>query len=273
MQFKSISGALGAEVSGVNLADDLSEKQIETIRAGFHEHIALVFRDQDVPPHKQVAFTEIFGPVEPHPLRPRRHLEEAPGIMVLENRPGTPGPRNDFWHSDLSHLPEPPTATCLHAIDVPTGRGDTMVCNSYLAYENLSEGMQQVLGEMKAVHSGEATRQRHQSDRTGLPVADVPPDEVHPVVRAHPETGRKALYINPFFTTRFEDMTVEESQPMLAFLYAQATKPEHVYRHQWAPGDVLIWDNRCTMHYAVKDYDENNRRYIHRATASGNRPF
>ena len=272
MNVTPLGAALGAEIASVDLSRPMSDSLAEAIGDAFHEHQVLVARGQSLPPEAQVRFTEAFGAVDPHPLNPRRHLEEQPGVMVLENRPGTPGPRNDFWHSDLSHMEHPPAITCLHAITVPEARGDTMYCNTYLGYESLSERLREVLEGLRAVHSGEATRRRNNEEGQGLRINDVPPPCVHPVVRTHPATGRKSLYVNPFFTTHFEDMSPEESAGLLSFLYSNATRPEFIYRHRWAPGDVVLWDNRCTMHYAVKDYDESMPRYMHRTTAAGDRP-
>ena len=133
--------------------------------------------------------------------------------------------------------------------------------------------MQQLLDSLQALHSGEATARRNREEATdALPISDVPPPVAQPVVRTHPETGRKALYINPFFTQRFTDMSESESAPILQYLHEQATRPENLYRHRWQKGDVLMWDNRCAMHYAIKDYDEHMPRHLHRTTAAGDRP-
>jgi taurine dioxygenase len=268
-----LTGALGAEVSGVDLSQELDAASAEAVRGAFHEHIVLVFRHQSVAPAVQVAFTELFGPAVPHPLKSRPGLAEFPQVMVLENRPGRPGARNDFWHSDISHEERPPAASILHALEIPVGRGDTQFCNMYAAYESLSPGMRRLLEGLRALHSGEATARRNrEADTDALPIDSVPPPVSHPVVRTHPETGRKALFVNPFFTLRFDGMSDAESAPLLAYLYDHATRPENIYRHRWAPGDVLMWDNRCAMHYAVKDYDEHSPRYLHRTIAAGDRP-
>ena len=149
-----------------------------------------------------------------------------------------------------------------------------MFCSMYRAAETLSPGMRRLLGGMQAVHSGEATMRRAQQEQgtDALPVASVPPPRVHPVLRTHPGTGRRALFVNPHFTESFAGMTKEESAPMLDYLTEHSTRPENVYRHRWAVGDVVIWDNRCTMHYAVRDYDDTVYRKHHRTTASGERP-
>jgi taurine dioxygenase len=274
LEVRQLGAALGAEIRGVDLSQPLDATSVDFIRDAFLEHIVLTIRDQSLPPAAQIAFTEHFGAVEPHPLGSRPGLPDHPQLMVLENRPGKPGARNDFWHSDISHAQCPPAVSLLHALDVPEGHGDTMFCNMYNAYEQLSLGMRQLLESMTAVHSGEATARRNREEASdALPITDVPPPVAHPVVRTHPETGRKTIFVNPFFTLRFTDMSDSESEPILRYLHELATRPENIYRHRWRKGDVLMWDNRCAMHYAVKDYDEHMPRYLHRTTAAGDRPF
>lgn len=273
LEIAQLGAALGAEVRGADLSQPLDAASLAFVREAFLEHIVLVFRGQSLPPEAQVSFTEHFGAVEPHPLASRPGLPGLPQLMVLQNKPGKPGARNDFWHSDISHAEHPPAVSLLHALEVPAGRGDTMFCNMYAAFEQLSTGMRGMLEGLQALHSGEATARRNREAVTDAQlITEVPPPVAHPVVRTHPESGRKALYVNPFFTQRFTDMNEEESAPILKYLYEQATRPENIYRHHWAKGDVLMWDNRCAMHYAVKDYDENMPRHLHRTTAAGDRP-
>ncbi|MCP5156597.1 MAG: TauD/TfdA family dioxygenase [Ectothiorhodospiraceae bacterium] len=275
MQLTPLCGALGAEVSGVDLSQPLDASTAEGIRAAFFEHHVLLFRGQDLSPERQIALTELLGAARPHPLNTRRTVEGHPEVLVLENRPGKRGARNDYWHSDISHMEEPPLASLLHAIEIPTGRGDTMFCNMCAAHDQLSPGLRATLAELRAMHSGEATYRRALeggTDALRIDPSQVKPPVSHPVVRTLGETGRKALFVNPHFTTEFEGMTREESAPLLQHIYARATAPENVYRHRWAVGDVVMWDNRATMHYAVRDYDESMPRYLHRTTADGERP-
>ncbi len=273
IETRSLTGTTGVEVLGVNLAEPLGDNAAGEIRDALFRHCALLFRGQDLPPEAQVRFTELFGPAEPHPLNTRPTVPGFPQVLILENRPGRRGARNDYWHSDISHAERPPAASILHARVVPEGRGDTLICNMYAAWEQLSEGMREMLSRMRAEHSGEATvRRSTEAGTDALPITEVPPPNLHPVARTHPGSGRTALFVNPHFTTRFEDMTREESRPLLEFLVGHATRPENVYRHRWQPGDVLMWDNRCTMHYAVRDYDESMPRLMHRTTAGGERP-
>ncbi len=273
MKISRLCGALGAEVRGVDLAR-LDEAASLAIRDAFHEHLVLVFPDQDLTAGAQVAFTELFGPVEPHPLRTRRTVDGFPTVLILENCKGRPGARNDYWHSDISHAERPPAVSVLHALEVPDKRGDTMFCNMYRAYEALSTGLREALRDLRALHSGMATYARGlaHNDARAIDLAEVKPPRAHPVVRIHPVTGRAALFVNPHFTIRFEDMTEDESRPLLEVLHAVATRPENVYRHRWRAGDVVMWDNRCTMHYAVRDYTEDMARLMHRTTSAGDVP-
>ena len=270
---KPLSGALGAELTGVDLAGPLDEGAVSVIKQAFHEHLVLLFRGQELTPADQIAFTQIFGPVEPHPLAPRRGVEGHPEVLVLENKKGTPGARNDFWHSDISFAEKPPACSVLYARTITEGCGDTMFCNMYRAYEELSEGMRRMLDGLTAMHTSAAIAERSRAGRSDArPIAGIPPPVEHPVARTHPETGRPALYVNPYFTSHFAGMTGEESRPLLEFLYQRATRPENALWHRWREGDLLLWDNRCTMHYAVYDYDDTKPRLMNRTTAGGDRP-
>jgi len=274
MNIEALSPALGARISDVDLANSkVLQSEKERIVEAFHQHLVLVFPNQNLDPESHMRFTHLFGETEPHPLRTRRTVDGFPEILVLENRTGKRGARNDYWHSDISHSEKPPACSILHAIKIPEGKGDTMFCNMYNAWDKLSDGLKDMLSELKAVHSGEPTMRRNNEEGgDALRIDSVPPPNSHPVGRTHPDTGRKALYVNPHFTTHFEGQTREESIRLLEFLCDRATEPENVYRHRWAVGDVLMWDNRCTMHYAVRDYAEGDLRYLHRTTAAGERP-
>ncbi len=263
------SGALGAEISGVDLSCPLDDDVFAEIQQAFYDHQVIFFRDQTISPADQMTFTERFGPVEPHPLG-IRGLDDHSQIMVLENGPGRLSPRNDFWHSDISFAEKPPALSMLNSIKATEGRADTMFCNMYAAYEELSERLRAILDDLDAVHDAD---QLVNEVPSRVQAREVPPGVVHPVVRTHPGSGRRALFINPYYTSHFVGMTREESRPLLQFLYDQATRHESIYRHTWRVGDVLMWDNRCTMHYAVRDYDDSLTRYLHRTTAAGDRPI
>ena len=269
---RRLSGALGAEIAGVALGA-VDDATFAEIRRCLLEHLVLVFPGQTLTPAQQVAFTARFGEVVGHPLKSRRHLDEAPAVHVLENFAGHRGGRNDWWHSDVSFGEVPPMVSVLYGIEVPEGYGDTMFCNMYAAWEGLSPGLRDMLAGVTALHSAATLAARNAGGGNDeQPLSHLPPPAAHPVARTHPETGRKALYVNAYFTRRFADMTEAESRPLLDYLIARATPPENIYRHRWRPGDVVMWDNRCTMHYGVFDYGEGQRRVMHRTTALGDRP-
>ena len=270
----SLCPALGAEVLGVDLSQPLGDDQFAAIHQAFLDHQVLLFRGQDLEPAAQIAFTRRFGRVDPHPLNTRKGLTEFPELLVLENRSGIRSARNNFWHSDISFAEAPPLGSVLHAREIPgDGKGDTLFCNMYRAYEELSPGMRRMIDGLTAIHDAEEIRQRNNTeDNDGNPIPAIPAPVEHPVARTHPETGRKALYINRYFTRRFTDMTEEESRPLMDLLIDRAIRQENLYRHRWQAGDVLMWDNRCTMHYAIYDYGPDDIRHMHRTTAAGDRP-
>ena len=274
MDTKCINGALGIEVCGVDL-NNLSNQTRSDLLDLYNEHLVLLFRGQDLAPESQLAFSELFGPVNPHPLKTRASVDGFPQVLILENKPGRPGAPNDYWHSDISHTERPPSATVLHSLTIPEGRGDTMVCSMVRAYEQLSDRVRDMIDDLKALHSGMATYERSvasNSDARRIDPSEVKPPRPHPVVRSPEGTGQKAIYVNPHFTIGIEGMPAEEGNWILNHLYETATKPENIYRHQWRAGDVLVWDNRRTMHYAVRDYDEEMPRKLHRCTATGEIP-
>jgi taurine dioxygenase len=257
-----LTPSLGAEVRGVDLAN-LEPGGFEAIRAAFLEHHVLAFRDQKLTPEQQIAFGRRFGTLHVHPIVP--HLDGHPEILPIVNL-GKRRTVTETWHSDVSFERTPPMASGLYAIELPPVGGDTLFANQHLAWERLSEGMQALLAKLRAVHTGaglgaalgkgEAWREHGQS---------------HPVVRTHPETGRRALYVNPAFTAAFEGMTVAESQPLLRFLYEAGHAPDLCYRHRWLPGDLVLWDNRSVQHYAVHDHGDAPRT-LHRVTVIGDEP-
>lgn len=275
-----VAGSLGAEVRGVGLAKPLTSSTADELRRALVEHLVLFFRDQSLAPEQQLAFSRLFGPLCRVPYV--KHMDDYPDIIAVlkeadEQRISTFG---NAWHSDFSFLDEPPMATVLYAREVPSYGGDTLWANMYEAYEALSAGMKDMLGRLRAMHSGRPyggggvpkglrTSRSIQIER-GNPEADR--EVAHPVVRVHPESGRKALFINSIYTVRFEKFTEVESRPLLDYLYQHCTRPEFTCRFRWAPGSLAVWDNRCTLHYAVNDYDRQ-RRLMHRTTIAGDRPI
>jgi taurine dioxygenase len=262
IEVKRTAGALGAEVHGVDAAE-LEDAAFEALHRAFLAHHVIVLRDQKLTPEQQVAFGRRFGSLYVHPIVP--HLEGHPEVIEIANF-GKERTITEVWHSDVSFAERPPMASALYALEVPEAGGDTLFSNQHLAYERLSSGLRTILDRLRAIHSG-----------AGLGAALGKGDDwrkhgtSHPVVRTHPETGRKALYVNPGFTVCFDGMTVEESAPLLRFLHARSARPDLTFRHRWRPGDLLMWDNRSVMHYAIHDHGDATRR-LHRITVEGDVP-
>jgi taurine dioxygenase len=276
---RPIAGALGAEIVGLDLARPLGNEAAAMLDRAFAEHLVLVFRGQRLSPDGLKSFSRRFGPLSQVPyVRP---LDEHPEIIAVLKEADERGISvfGGAWHSDFSFLPEPPLGSALYALEVPAHGGDTLFANQYAAYETLSPGLRRLLDGLKAVHTGApyGTRGIDPALKTSRsivierhrPEADA--EVAHPVVRTHPVTGRKALFVNSIYTTRFVDMTEAESRPLLDFLFAHATRPEFTCRLHWTPGMLALWDNRCTQHYAINDYD-GSRRLMHRTTIAGERP-
>ena len=267
-----IAGALGAEISGVDLLDDLDDLTIGRIRQAWLDHLVIFFRDQPLPPAEFLAFARRFGEVIEYPFVKgiEGHPEIIPVVKLEHERVNFGG----VWHSDTSYLQEPPMGTMLIAREVPPYGGDTLFANGYLAYETLSEGMRRLLDGLVAVNSSakaDVTRTREDRVRDNAR-DDARKDYVaeHPVVRTHPETGRKALYVNTAHTLRFAGMTVEESAPILDYLFRHQVRPEFTCRFRWRPGSIALWDNRCALHNPINDY-HGHRRVMHRVTLAGGR--
>ena len=268
-----IAGALGAEISGVDLTEDLAPETVAAIRRAWLEHLVIFFRDQHLPPPRFLAFARCFGePIEYPFVKGLDEFPEIIPVLKLENERVNFG---GIWHSDTAYLDVPPMASMLLAREVPPAGGDTLFANMYAAYEALSSGMQRLLGDLTAVNSSanadvSRTREDRMKDnaRAG---AKAEYAAAHPVVRVHPETGRKALYVNVAHTVRFEGMTEEESAPILDFLYRHQVRPEFTCRFRWRPGSLAFWDNRCAQHNAINDY-HGQRRLLHRITLAGDKP-
>ena len=270
-----ISGALGAEVFDIDLSVELSDTTVAEIRQALNEYIVLLFRNQSalsLTTHRQ--FAALFGPLIPHPYV--TGLPEDPDIFEIVREPGEGYSWDNFYHSDLMFLANPPMASALFAVEVPPYGADTEFCNMYLAYETLSSRMQEMLSSLRGVNeSGDPS---HWSDKyEGMHERrNAPTSAVHPIVRVHPDTGRKALYLSPAFTTHFEGMTVSESAPLINFLYAHATQSQFGCRLHWQQGSLALWDNRVSLHHAVADYFgevAKHRRVMRRATIEGEVPI
>jgi taurine dioxygenase len=269
MEIRRIAGALGAELLGVSL-QKLSDGEIAAIRKAWLEHLVVFFRDQDLTPEQFMAFARRIGkPVEYPFVKGIAGFPEIIEVKKLEHEKVNFG---GIWHSDTAYLDEPPMASMLLAREVPPHGGDTLFANMYLAYETLSAGLQKILCDLKAINaSSKADVTRTREDRTGGDDKRREYVAEHPVVRTHPETGRKALYVNVGHTVRFKDMTEEESAPLLGYLYEHQIRPEFTCRFSWRPGSIAMWDNRCAQHNPVNDY-HGYRRVMHRITLKGDRP-
>jgi taurine dioxygenase len=257
-----LTGAIGASIRGVNLAN-LDAAGLARIKAAFREHCMLVFPQQFLEAKAQLAFAAHFGEVSITPML-TTYIDGFPGLLQLTNK-GKDKTPTENWHYDSSFQEKPPALSILAAKDLPAMGGDTMWCNQYLAYERLSDGMKAMLAGVRARFCGARLARAHGHD-------GAIPEAFHPVVRTHPDTGRKALFVgHPETVTNFENMSVAESRPLLDYLYAHSTQPDAIYRHMWKPGDVVMWDNRCTLHYAVHDYGSQVRN-LNRVTIAGTKP-
>jgi taurine dioxygenase len=267
-----IAGAIGAEISGVDLTVDVADTTVMEIRRAWLEHLVVFFRDQPLEPAAFLAFARRIGEPVEYPFV--KGMDDFPEIITVSKLPHETVNFGGIWHSDTVYLERPPMGTLLVAREVPPVGGDTLFANMYAAYDALSPGLQRVLDAARAVHSSAlADVSKTREDRikdAGLGEAREFVSE-HPVVRIHPETGRKALYVNVAHTLRFSDWTEAESKPLLRFLFEHAVRPEFTCRFQWRVGSIAMWDNRCAMHNPVNDY-HGHTRTMHRITLAGDVP-
>jgi taurine dioxygenase len=273
LNVRPIAGAIGAEIDGVDLASELAEDIVAAIRRAWLEHCVIFFRAQPLPPAQFLRFARRFGAIVEYPfIKGIEGFPEIIPVVKLEHEKTNFG---GIWHSDTSYLEKPPMATMLIAREVPSQGGDTMFANTYLAYETLSDGMKHLIEGLIAVNSSrKADASRTREDRVKEMLRDDAKPEYlgeHPVVRTHPETGRKALYVNVAHTLRFKDMSEAESAPLLNYLIQHQTRPEFTCRFRWEVGSIAFWDNRCTQHNPVNDY-HGYRRAMHRITLAGDIP-
>ena len=283
MQFHTISvhpvaGALGAEVEDVDLSKPLPPEVLAELRAAWAEHLVLFFRDQPLSIAQLEALTLQFGPFGDDPfIAP---MPDHPHVIELIREAHETSPAfGNGWHSDWSFQETPPSATLLHAQQVPPHGGDTLFANMYMAYDALSEGMKEMLSRLTAIHSAampygpKGFYGREDADRA----IKIRPSEKaletmeHPLVRTHPETGRKCLFLNPVYTVGLKNMHRAESAPILKFLFDHSVQPAFTCRFRWRANSLAIWDNRCTQHMALSDYS-GHRRAMHRTTVRGDRP-
>ena len=261
IEIRLLSGAGGAEVYGVDLSEELDNATAEAVHSAYLEHIALFFQNQSLTAPQMERFVRRFGDPLVHP-----YLHAVEGSKYVHELRKTPDQTVNFgngWHADFTFLERPSAANALYARTIPDFGGDTVFINTAMAYDALSEGMKRMLGGMRAVHRVHpryVTDVDVMSNQKGKVVEE---QCVHPVVRSHPETGRKILYINPSFVPQFEDMTEAESRPLLDYLIGHMTQPEFQIRYRWSPDVFGIWDNRCSLHTALNDYP-GKLRVMHR---------
>ena len=276
LKLRRLSNALGAEVCGVNVSQPMNEAFFGEIYKAFLDYGILLLRDQDITREQHIEFSRRFGELDRHDALPRDRHPDYPELLLVTNRPNPDGTPSDTrytgrqWHSDMSFTPMPSLGSLLRSYAMPEVGGDTMFANMAMAYDALSGGMKKLIADLHGIHMS-GTR-KIANNATGMVRAEeqrrVNPPVAQPVVRVHPETGRKALYIGEK-VKRFDGMTDEESRPLIDYLVKHATRPEFVYRHQWRENDILVWDNRCTMHLALGDFDETQLRYLERTTVLG----
>lgn len=276
---RPLSHALGAAITGVDLSRPIDAATRAEIHKAWLDHLVIVFPGQNLLPERQIAFGRMFGELDDHKAVPFYRHPEHPEIYLITNKRigGKESQTKDtgrMWHSDHSFTTHPTMATMLYCREIPPVGGTTMFTNMYLAYETLSPALRAVIDDLEAVHSLEhyTSQNPYFSARDPQQIAkmhELSPPVAQPVVRKHPETGRKALYVSEGQTSRFVGMSEDESRGLLKFLFEHSVKPEFTYRHAWSVDDMLMWDNRCTMHLALADYSHDQTRHMHRLTVLG----
>jgi taurine dioxygenase len=273
IEARKVSGALGAEISGIDLSRPLARDELAELRRLWLEHLVIFFRDQHLTEQQYMAFAAQFGEPVEYPFV--KGLDGYPKIIEVKKLEHERAAFGAIWHSDTAYLARPPMASMLLARELPPFGGDTLFANMVLAFDSLSAGLKKLLEGLKAVNSSaKADVTKTREDRikdSGTEEAKKEYAAEHPVVRTHPETGRKALYVNPAHTVRFAGWTEEESAPLLGYLFDFQVKPEFTCRFSWRPGSIALWDNRCAQHNPVNDY-HGHRRLMHRITLAGDVP-
>lgn len=290
LKVERLSPALGAEIQGVDLSKTIDDPVFEKIVEAWHEHLLLIFRGQTLTPEQHIEFSRRFGGLEIHP-NPKHLLREHPELLHLTNRLGESGEAlglkdgGSDWHSDLSYMKAPSMGSLLYALQVPKVGGDTEWGNMYSAYDTLPEATKARIEGLNAIHQFDHNANprltppdgvvRNQSatgsiwDAKSAETKARTPNVPHPIVRVHPDTGRKALFINRRFTIAVEDMDADEGENLLLELFDHCEQPQFIYRHIWRAGDLLMWDNRCTIHVACGGFNLPEIRQMHRTTLTG----
>jgi taurine dioxygenase len=280
LDVQKIAGSLGAEVRGVDLSQDVSEEVLAEIRMALLDNLVIAIRDQSITPDQQLAFARRWGEIHLHPFM--QGMDDHPEILKIVKRPTDKKNFGGSWHTDQMFSPSPAMGTMLYALEVPSAGGDTLFTNQYLAYESLSDAMKDIAGQLRTVCVGDnfkaanglSRKERYDRQMSEMKVkdpGDVITTSIHPLVRTHPETGRKSIYIGGH-VQNFDGMTDEESQPLMDFFMKQSIRPEHTCRVRWETGTLTFWDNRCTQHFAINDYPAETRIML-RITVRGDQPF
>jgi taurine dioxygenase len=275
LETRRLSNAFGIEVLGLNLQETLPDEIIAEIRALWNTYGIVLLRGQDITPQQLITFSSCFGELDLHEtLKPFRHPEH-PELFVLSTIPvnGKPSVSENVgrhWHSDLSYTMRPPLGSIFHALILPDVGGDTMFTSMHAAYDALSDRMKQLIDGLEAVHDYMGVENMKKRDpKLVAELREANPPIAQPLVRVHPETGRKALYLSEQMTKRIVGMTERESMPLLRFLFEHSVDPLFTYRHKWQRHDILMWDNRSTMHLALADFPLGAHRYCMRTTIVG----
>jgi len=272
-EVERLGARLGAEIHGLDLKASMSPETFAALEAALIEHKVIVLRDQHLNTAQHVAMSRLFGDLEVHPMRPQG---EFPEILVLDNHKDNPVLSTDVWHSDTTFRKNPTKYTILRCQIMPKVGGDTLWADMEAAYEGLSETFRKMIDGLRAVHDFQNFRvlfKNTDEDRAKLrKMEEMFPNPSHPVVRTHPVSGRKSIYVNPQFTLRIEGLEPAESRAILDVLFTQAHVPEYQFRLRWAPGTIVFWDNRSTQHYAANDYYPERRR-MERTAVVGDAPF
>jgi taurine dioxygenase len=269
IQIAPLSPTIGAEISGVRMSGEVSSEQIAEIRRALLDWKVIFFRDQDVSEEEHIAFGRLFGELEIHPFTPNH--EAHPEIVVIHHDESSKNGQNR-WHSDVTWREEPSLGSILRGRIIPTVGGDTLFADMYAAYEGLDESIRKKIDGAFAIHSFEHNFGKRMTEEQRAKFLEKYPRARHPVVRTHPETGRRGLYVNAAFTTHIEGMDADESGKLLRLLYRQANTPEYQCRFRWQTNSVAFWDNRAVQHYAAFDYRPAVRR-VERVTVIGDKPF
>ena len=268
IRVRRVTPLIGAEIDNIDLSRPLPVEVFEEVERALAENLVVFFRDQDITPEQQLAFGRLFGDLHTHPAAP--HEPGHPELMIIAADENSERANGEGWHTDVSCDAEPPMGSILYIKQCPPEGGDTLFANMYAAYDALSDRMKAYLEGLQAMHDGEHV---YRGLYANLGVADKPayPSAVHPVVRTHPWTGRKCLYVNQAFTTGIVGLPREEGEAILQYLYRHLQHPLFQCRFQWTPNSIAFWDNRCAQHHAIWDYWPH-RRYGNRVTIAGERP-